>query len=164
MKKIYKEIYEELNLEDLKTNEKRAIELARGYIGKQTNIWHINSPKKVSTALYVERLDKFFLGQNIGISKVTGTLCAERAAIANMVSNFPYIELNDLKVLAIVSEKNPILPCGVCCEWLYKMNPDMILLTLNEKSTKVIKILLRDYYGDERLLINRRVMVDDYSY
>ena len=117
-------------------------------LGEQTDIWHINSSKKVAACIYLDTKDDYITAQNIGISKVDGSSCAEKNAIITAVSKYPEIEMNEFKYLFVLSEKGKILPCGVCCEWLTKLNPAMNLYTVYDDK-HFIKIRLNTYYGDE---------------
>lgn len=114
----------------------------------QTEVWHINSPKKVCACLYLEREKQFILGQNIGISKTTGSICAERAAIITAVSLYPNISGKEINELCICGEYSPIFPCGVCAEWLHKVNPGMMIYSHWHDSTYIAlpisKILLTE--------------------
>ena len=143
---------EVLLVEDLSSQEYRCYLEARNYFNCQTSTWHINSLKRVSAAVFVKSCEKVFVGQNIGISKVTGTLCAERAAITNAVCNYPKAVPEDFEILCVIGEESPLLPCGVCCEWLYKINPKMILLAMSPEKGKIIRLPLISYFSEEKML------------
>lgn len=59
-------------------------------------------------------------------------------------------EVTDILVLG---EVNPILPCGVCCEWLFKVNRNVNLYA--RKGEDLLKIKILDYYGDESMIEGR---------
>lgn len=140
-------IYQLINKINLSIYEEKMIQLATNCLESQTNLWHINSPKKVACCIYLKIKNDFIVAQNIGISKVTGSFCAERSAITVAVAKYPDLKFDEITDIFIIGENNPILPCGVCCEWLYKINPLMNLYTL--KQDKVVKVKLLDYYiGD----------------
>lgn len=63
-----------------------ALSLCNDNLRQQTKLWHLNSCKKVAACLYIPTRNDFIVSQNIGISKVIGSLCAERSAIATTVS------------------------------------------------------------------------------
>lgn len=119
----------------------------------QTDTWHLNSPKKVCACIYLPTREDYIVGQNIGISKVTGTLCAERSAVAAAVVKYPDLRFQEITDIFVLGEGNPTLPCGICCEWLYKINPDINIYTL--KDDGVLKINISNYYGDEATIDNR---------
>lgn len=114
----------------------------------QTDIWHTNSLKKVAACLFVPHYNEYFVSQNIGISKVTGSSCAERNAIIAAITIHPEIEKDKFTDLFILSESGTILPCGVCCEWLSKINKNMNLYTVYGDKN-IVRINLQTYYGDE---------------
>lgn len=138
------------SLEKICDYEQTALSLCNDNLRKQTKLWHLNSCKKVAACLYIPTRNDYIVSQNIGISKVTGSLCAERAAIAAAISKYPDLSMEELTDLFIIGTQNPLLPCGVCCEWLHKINPCMNLYTI--KGNELVKINLKDYYGDESIL------------
>ena len=113
----------------------------------QTDIWHKNSKKKVAACLYLDKKNDYITVQNIGISKVDGSSCAEKNAIITAVAKYPDIEMDEFQELFLLSENDTILPCGVCCEWLNKVNPNINLYTLYDNN--FIRINFKNYYGDE---------------
>ena len=125
------------------------MKLCKDKLNTQTEQWHLNSPTKVAACFYIPSRKDYVVSQNIGISKVTGSLCAERAAVALAVSKYPDLKMNELTDLFIIGEYVPLLPCGVCCEWLNKINPQMNLYTVKDRS--LIKIRLDHYYGDKSI-------------
>lgn len=137
-------------LKEICDYEQTALSLCNDNLQQQTKFWHLNSHKKVSACLYIPTRNDYIVSQNIGISKVTGSLCAERATIATAVSKYPDLSMEELTDLFIIGIKNPLLPCGVCCEWLHKINPCMNLYTV--KGDDLVRISLKDYYGDESIL------------
>ena len=63
-------------------------------------------------------------GVNVEVSLPTGSLCAERSAIASAVAKYPYIEHKDFiefYVKQIYPENKKAEPCGVCKEWISKI-------------------------------------------
>ena len=142
--------YKMKNLSEINACEQHALSLCKENLSKQTEQWHLNSPRKVSACLYIPTRNEYVVSQNIGISKVTGSLCAERAAVATAVSKYPDLKMEELTDLFIVGTSNPLLPCGVCCEWLHQINPYMHLYAIKEDC--LVKVSLKDYYGDESFL------------
>eukprot|EP00916_Digyalum_oweni_P002243 GHVL01004097.1.p1 GENE.GHVL01004097.1~~GHVL01004097.1.p1 ORF type:complete len:629 (+),score=77.09 GHVL01004097.1:1200-3086(+) len=106
----------------------------RAYVTKflETDInefWHRKSKKIVLAVLMVVIDDKphFFRGMNSEISLPSGSNCAERAAICNAISNALTISRKDMKAIAVIDpmdQNNPIWPCGVCSEWLKKIQEE----------------------------------------
>lgn len=146
-------IYQLINKENLSDWEEKMILLAKDCLDSQTQLWHINSTKRVASCIYIKNRNDFIVAQNIGISNVTGSFCAERSAITVAVSKYPDLKFEEITDIFIIGENNPLLPCGVCCEWLYKINPSMNLYTL--KQDKILKIKISDYYGDEHTIESR---------
>lgn len=146
-------LYQLIKSDKLLDFQKMMLYNARNCLVSQTETWHINSPKKVACCIYIKRYDDYITTQNIGISNVTGSLCAERSAISVAVAKFSDLSFNDITDLCVIGESNPLLPCGVCCEWLYKINPNMNLYTL--KNDMLMKINISDYYGDEATIERR---------
>ena len=142
--------YELIDMCNTVEYQRKMIILAKRCIKSQTNTWHLNSSKKVACCIYLPNRDDYIIAQNIGISYVTGSLCAERAAVAIAVSKYPDLQFEEITNIFVLGEKNPLLPCGVCCEWLYKINPQMQLYTL--KDDKLLKINIANYYGDEHTI------------
>lgn len=116
-------------------------------ISEQSHIWHRTSHKKVAAGIYLSERNDYIIAQNVGLSLVTGSLCAERAVIATAVAKYPDLRYDEITSIMTIGEKNPLLPCGVCCEWLFKINTDMVLYTV--KDDRILEIKLEDYYGDE---------------
>lgn len=150
---MFNRVYTIIRKADFTTHEQKMLEVAFYNLDAQTDIWHLNSPKKVVACLYIKDRDEYVVAQNIGLSKVTGTQCAERSVIAVALSNFPDLQMHEITEILIIGQSNPILPCGVCCEWLFKINPNMKLLTL--KDEELMHICISDYYGDENTIENR---------
>ena len=115
----------------------------------QTSTWHINSPKRIACCIYLHSRKDYITVQNNN----AGSLCAERAAVTIAVCKYPDLKFDEIANILIIGESNPILPCGVCCEWLYKINPYMNLYTL--KDDRILKINTSDYYGDENTIESR---------
>ncbi len=81
-----------------------------------------------------------FLGVNIENASYGLSLCAERAALANMVASLgPSARI---ALLALVSEKsNPCYPCGACREMLYPFTTDNTQLLLKAEDGEGIVVL-----------------------
>ena len=70
-------------------------------------------------------------GINVEVSLATGSICAERVAIAQAHTNHPSLKghknLRSVAVLEVSADskkaraRNPLFPCGMCQIWLEKM-------------------------------------------
>ena len=80
-------------------------------------------------------------------------MCAERNAIANMITNG---ESQIEKVVAVMSDGSVGSPCGSCREYMMQLDKDSgeieILLDKNTKETIKLKELLPDWWGTNRFV------------
>lgn len=80
-------------------------------------------------------------------------MCAERNAIANMITNG---ESQIDKVVAVMSDGSVGSPCGSCREYMMQLDKDggeiEILLDKNTKETIKLKELLPDWWGTNRFV------------
>ena len=78
-------------------------------------------------------------------------MCAERNAIANMITNG---ESQIEKVVAVMPDGRVGSPCGACREYMMQLDPHSgeieILLDLETKKTVKLKELIPDWWGRER--------------
>ena len=78
-------------------------------------------------------------------------MCAERNAIANMITNGEH-QID--KVVAVMPDGRVGSPCGVCREYMMQLDKDSgeieILLDLERKKTIRLKELIPDWWGTER--------------
>ena len=78
-------------------------------------------------------------------------MCAERNAIANMITNG---ESEIERVVAVMSDGRVGSPCGACREYMMQLSKDSgeieILLDLENKKTVRLKELLPDWWGTSR--------------
>lgn len=116
-------------------------------LGEQSDVWHRTSPKKVAAGVYLKKKNDYIVAQNIGLSLVTGSLCAERALIATAVCKYPDISFQDFEWIMVMSENGPLVPCGVCAEWLLKINPKMKLYMI--KGPCFVEYELNDLLREE---------------
>jgi len=102
------------------------------------NIWfHRKSYRLVLSMLRIKNPStenyEFIRGINSEISLPTGSICAERAAIAAARSRFPNLNRSHFYAIAVIDYplldeqqrplraiSNPLGPCGACREYLYK--------------------------------------------
>ena len=78
-------------------------------------------------------------------------MCAERNAIANMITNG---ESQIDKVVAVMPDGRVGAPCGACREYMMQLDKDSgdieILLDLEAKKTLKLKDLIPHWWGQER--------------
>lgn len=79
-------------------------------------------------------------------------LCAERNAIANMLTNG---ESEILKILIIMPDDSIGFPCGACRELMMQLSLNSgnieILTDYENRKTKLLKQLMPDWWGADRL-------------
>eukprot|EP00439_Symbiodinium_sp_Y106_P081139 s1674_g20.t1 len=120
--------------------------------------FHRKSDRVVLAVLHVENggQARFARGINSEVSLPTGSICAERAAIANARTLYPGIMRKQMKGIAVldvpatvpgggggdpVELQNPLPPCGACREWLNKIqeeSPGFYVLTFEDLSLDVV--------------------------
>ena len=88
--------------------------------------WQKKSKQVYAAIVVVNTRDglDYIPGINVEVSMPTGSLCAERSAIACAVAKYPYIEYKDFidfYVKQIYPENKKAEPCGVCREWISKI-------------------------------------------
>ena len=82
----------------------------------------------------------FVQGCNIENAAYGSTMCAERNAIANMITNG---ESAICRVIAIDQNGKPIPPCGACREFMTQLMPDNyhdIEIILDYENKKVVTL------------------------
>ena len=92
----------------------------------------------------------FYVGVCIDTASTLG-MCAERNAIANMITNG---ESKIEKVVAVMPDGKVGSPCGACREYMMQLDKDSgeieILLDLDTERTVRLKELIPDWWGTER--------------
>ncbi len=90
----------------------------------------------------------------VGVCIDTGCslgMCAERNAIANMITNG---ESQIEKVLAVLYDGKVIPPCGACREFMMQLDKDggetEVLLDYDTKRAVKLKELMPDWWGNDR--------------
>lgn len=80
-------------------------------------------------------------------------MCAERNAIANMLTNG---ESQIEKIVAVLSDGSVVAPCGVCRESMMQLAKDSgeieVLLDYEERKVSKLKELLPNWWGSARFL------------
>ena len=78
-------------------------------------------------------------------------MCAERSAIANMITNGEY-QID--KIVAVLPDGSVGSPCGACREFMMQLDKDSggieILQDYDTKRTALLKELLPDWWGAAR--------------
>ena len=91
-----------------------------------------------------------FVGVCIDTASTLG-MCAERNAIANMITNG---ESRIDKVVAVMPDCRVGSPCGACREYMMQLDRDSgeieILLDLETERTVKLKELIPDWWGNSR--------------
>lgn len=80
---------------------------------------------KVGAAVYCKD-GSIFTGCNIENSSYGATICAERTAFVKAISEGH----KDMEVLAVTE-----WPCGICRQFMYEFNPNLIVLCKGERKT-----------------------------
>ncbi len=91
-----------------------------------------------------------YLGVNVENSSYGLTICAERSAIASMVTNG---ERKPIVVVIVTDYHEPIPPCGACRQVIAEFNKDAMIVMYSTKSKKKIITNLTKLYPDPFKLI-----------
>lgn len=106
---------------DIENNLKKTFELLKNSYSPYSNF-------KVASSV-VTKDNKFFGGVNVENASYGLTMCAERSAIFNAISNG--IKKEDIDYLILVSNNdNKLIPCGACLQVLSEFldsNTDIII-------------------------------------
>ena len=101
-------------------------------------------------AAILTRKGNIYVGVCIDMACTLG-MCAERNAIANMITNG---ESQIDKVVAVMEDGSVGLPCGACREYMMQLDKDSgeieILIDLEELKTAKLKELIPDWWGSEK--------------
>lgn len=104
------------------------------------------SAGQVSSAI-LTKSGNIYVGVCIDTASTLG-MCAERNAIANMITNG---ETKIDKLVAILPNGKVGSPCGACREYLMQLNKDSkdieILMDYNTKKTITLGELIPDWWG-----------------
>lgn len=103
----------------------------------------------VAAAILTKR-GNIYVGVCIDTASALG-MCAERNAIANMITNG---ESEIDKVVAVMPDGKAGPPCGACREYMMQLDKDsgniQILLDYTTKRTVTLKELIPDWWGCDR--------------
>lgn len=99
------------------------------------------------SAAILTKAGNIYVGVCIDTASTLG-MCAERNAIANMITNGEH-QID--KVVAVMPDGKVGSPCGACREFMMQLDKDSgdieILLDLESKRTVRLKELLPDWWG-----------------
>ena len=103
-------------------------------------------------AAIMTKAGNIYVGVCIDTASTLG-MCAERNAIANMITNG---ESQIDKVVAVMPDGRVGSPCGACREYMMQLDKDSgeieILLDLESKKTVKLGELIPDWWGRERFM------------
>lgn len=101
-------------------------------------------------AAILTKQGNIYVGVCIDTASTLG-MCAERNAIANMITNG---ESQIDKVVAVMPDGRVGSPCGACREYMMQLHKDSgdieILVDLETEKTVRLKELIPDWWGHER--------------
>ncbi|MGB9827167.1 MAG: cytidine deaminase [Thermosphaera sp.] len=86
---------------------------------------------------------KVYTGVNVENASYGLTICAERSAIVQMVSDG---ERKPVKIAVVTDLENPIPPCGACRQFIAEFNPDAEIILHSASSGKTVKTRLSELF------------------
>ena len=105
----------------------------------------------VAAAILTKR-GNIYVGVCIDTASTLG-MCAERNAIANMITNG---ESKIDKVVAVMPDGSVASPCGACREYMMQLDKNSgeieILLDLEKQKTVKLKELIPNWWGADRFV------------
>ncbi len=105
-------------------------------------------------AALLTKAGNIYVGVCIDTASTLG-MCAERNAIANMITNG---ESQIDKIVAVMPDGEAGSPCGACREYMMQLDKDSgeieILLDLESEKTIRLKELIPDWWGHDRFKDN----------
>lgn len=105
-------------------------------------------------AALITKAGNIYVGVCIDTASTLG-MCAERNAIANMITNG---ESQIDKIVAVMPDGKVGFPCGACREYMMQLDKDSgeieILLDLESKKTILLKVLIPNWWGYNRFQNN----------
>ena len=106
----------------------------------------------VAAALLTKK-GSIYVGVCIDTASTLG-MCAERNAIANMITNGEH-QID--KMVAVVEDGRVGAPCGACREYMMHLDKDSgdieILVDFEKRRIVRLKELIPDWWGKERFLV-----------
>lgn len=99
-------------------------------------------------AIVETKSGKFFPGVNVENASYGLTICAERVAVFNAITNGH----RDIEKIYIFTEtKEPVSPCGACRQVIAEFNPEATIISYSlssgEKKQWALKELLPHYFN-----------------
>ena len=86
---------------------------------------------------------EIYTGTNVENASFGLSICAERAAICNMVAAAGF---RTVRAVAVVGKKNPVFPCGACLQVIAEFAPpDTPIITLTAEGAE-LRRLLGEYF------------------
>lgn len=107
-----------------------------------TNSYAPYSGIHVASAI-LTRTGKVYLGVNVENASYGLTICAERAAIASMVTSG---DKEPVAVAIVTDYEKPLPPCGACRQVLAEFNPDIVVVMYSVKEGKIMVKNLRELF------------------
>lgn len=109
-------------------------------------------------AAILTKKGNIYVGVCIDTASTLG-MCAERNAIANMITNG---ENQIDKVVAVMEDGSVGSPCGACREYMMQLDKDSgeieILTKLDGYKTVKLKELIPDWWGRDKFLENEKLV------
>lgn len=119
----------------------------------QKNAYAPYSNFKVGAVIKAKGHDKLFAGCNVENGSYGATICAERSAVLQMVSELGKVEIETLYL--ITSTKTPVPPCGMCLQVLNEFaSPDMKVYQTNTEQTFQEEKTFKDFLPQSFKLSN----------
>ena len=82
--------------------------------------------------------DEIVTGANVENASYSVAICAERVAAAAAVAR----GLRDLRAIAVVGPgEEPTAPCGVCRQFLYEFNPNLVVVSEGANGDRLLEPL-----------------------
>jgi len=85
-------------------------------------------------AIIITTKGKIYKGCNIEIPILSLSLCAERVALINAISEG---EKEFKKIIIVAENEKPLLPCGACRQMLVEFAPDLTITSVNHRNNKI---------------------------
>lgn len=70
-----------------------------------------------------------YTGVNIENSSIGATICAERTAFVKAISEGE----KKFEKIAVVSGEGAVMPCGICRQFMFEFEDDLIIITGNDE-------------------------------
>ena len=84
-------------------------------------------------AAVISESGKIYVGCNVESASYGATLCAERAALAQMIAAG---EHRVVTVAVFVDGAEPAMPCGICRQWISELGPHAEIVSATPERVK----------------------------